>query len=442
MRPWYDARMIVPAALARELALPRVVPAAVRALLVTVVVATAALGQVSPRADVAAGLAATTRQQAFSIVGWEVAALTSAAAQTLRPPVVPTDEQARIALVREHFENTAEIGRLRQRRGELFERPADQRQGLAEIEASLARRQAAFDDGRVAVERVVGGQVEATLRELGLRRGLVTAAPGDGWPLPFARVTPGVFFTYQRLPLNLVVAPRDRVALVGSVLVSPDLETGAIERLESRVDGLGLSSLVSGIGGFGSFPSMIPDADSLRRGLDVIGHEWTHHYLLFQPLGRAFFTSYEMRTLNEMVADIVGKELGRATFERYYVSTEPATPPRASRPAAGRPRREPAAPDFGVEMRRIRREVERLLAIGDVPAAEAYMAAQQQELARIGFHVRKLNTAYLSFFGAYGGGGSRQEPPLRALRAASPSLAAFLARVERITSPEELARLS
>jgi hypothetical protein len=91
-------------------------------------------------------------------------------------------------------------------------------------------------------------------------------------------------------------------------------------------------------------------------------------------------------------------------------------------------------------MRRIRAEVERLLAAGDVPAAEAYMAEQQAELGRQGWYVRRLNTAYLSFFGAYGGGGNRFEAPLRALRGSAGSLAAFLATVERFGRPEDALR--
>jgi len=322
---------------------------------------------------------------------------------------------------------------------DLFRRPPGQRAELAEVEGQLADRQRRFDDDRAAIEEIVGQQVDATLRQLGLRDEVLNRAGGDGWPLPFLRVDPPVFFTFQRLPLNLVVAPRDRVALIGSVLLSPDLDTGAIERLEGRVDGLGVSSLVSGIGGFGSYPSMVPDTETLPRALGAIAHEWTHHRLAFRPLGRAFFSSYEMRTVNETVADLVGEEVGRLTFERYYRASEPPPPPP---PPAAPARTSPAAPrpDFGVEMRRIRAEVERLLAAGDVPAAEAYMAAQQTELARQGWYVRRLNTAYLSFFGAYGGGGNRFEAPLRALRASSGSLAAFLARVEQFASPGDVLR--
>jgi hypothetical protein len=66
------------------------------------------------------------------------------------------------------------------------------------------------------------------------------------------------------------------------------------------------------------------------------------------------------------------------------------------------------------------------------------MAEQREELARLGWQVRKLNTAYLSFFGAYSGGANRFEAPLRALRARSGSLAAFLGAVERFDRSEDV----
>jgi hypothetical protein len=68
------------------------------------------------------------------------------------------------------------------------------------------------------------------------------------------------------------------------------------------------------------------------------------------------------------------------------------------------------------------------------------MAEQRQELARLGWQVRKLNTAYLSFFGAYSGGANRFESPLRALRDRSDSLVGFLRTVERFERPEDAVR--
>jgi hypothetical protein len=398
----------------------------VRALLAVLVVAAVALSPPSPRSDRAAGLAETTRREAFSIVGWEVGALLDKVAHVSGATSPPASQ---VEIVRAHFANAAEIRRLRERRDGLFARAED----TGAVERELAGAQDSFDAGRAEVEAIVAEQVDTVLREQALRARLLDLVPGGGWPLPFLRIEPNVLFTFQRLPLNLVVAESDRLGIVGSVLVSPDLKTAEIEALEERVDALGVSSLVSGIGGFGSYPSMVADTDSLRRGLDVIAHEWVHHYLAFRPLGRAFFASYEMRSMNETVADLVGDEVGGLVFDRYYRDSEPPAPARAPAPAAG-PR-----VGVGVAMRRIRREVERLLAVGDRAGAESYMAAQREELAGMGFRVRKLNTAYLSFFGAYGGGGNRVESPLRALRQRSPSLAAFLRTVERIDDPGDLA---
>lgn len=420
----------------RRIAWPDVRGAATRAALVGVVAATVGLSPPSPRADLATGLAADTRQSAFSILRWEVAALTRKASDAVqrRMAPLPTDPAAQVGLVRDHFANAAEIDRLRARRDALF--AAGDRAALPAVERELEEREARFAGTRAAAEDVVASQVDAVMRDLGLRSSLVSLGPG--WPIPFLRIEPAVFFAYQPLPLNLVVAPRDRIAIVGSVLVSPDLDTAQIEALEDRVDQLGVSSLVGGIGGLGSYPSMVPDTQPLRSGLATISHEWTHHYLALRPLGRAYFSSYEMRTINETVADIVGQEVGREVWARYYAPTEPAATP-VARPSAGS---QPAAPraDFGAEMRRIRGDVERMLAAGDVVGAEAYMAQQRDVLAGMGFRVRKLNTAYLSFFGAYAGGANRVESPLRALRRDAQSLAAFLHKVEQFSTPEDLRR--
>ncbi len=89
-------------------------------------------------------------------------------------------------------------------------------------------------------------------------------------------------------------------------------------------------------------------------------------------------------------------------------------------------------------MRDIRKQVEAMLARGDVAGAEAYMAEQQKELAKKGYYVRRLNTAYLSFFGAYAGSANPYEARLRALRQSSGSLEGFLERVSTASRPSDL----
>ncbi len=173
---------------------------------------------------------------------------------------------------------------------------------------------------------------------------------------------------------------------------------------------------------------MVADHASSRRVVAVIAHEWAHHYLATRRLGRAYFESGAMRAINEVVADIVGEEIADLAYP------PDAAPPRR---AAGPPAPSPT-PDFGVEMRRIRQGVEDLLARGQVAEAEVYMAREREAIRALGFRVRKINTAYLSFFGNYSGGGNPYEAPLRRLRAESSSLAAFLDRVGAIDRPDLL----
>jgi hypothetical protein len=94
-------------------------------------------------------------------------------------------------------------------------------------------------------------------------------------------------------------------------------------------------------------------------------------------------------------------------------------------------------------MRDTRTQVEQVLAAGRVNAAEAYLRAQRDELQRHGYAIRKLNQAYFALYGSYGDGyaASAENPIptlLHQLRAQSPTVGDFLARVRGITTVDEL----
>ncbi|HEX2172796.1 MAG TPA: hypothetical protein VHL09_10175, partial [Dehalococcoidia bacterium] len=230
------------------------------------------------------------------------------------------------------------------------------------------------------------------------------------------------------------VGPRDRIAITYSNLVDPTLDVSEQARLEAELDRrLGMNSIVTPIGGFAAYPSMIPATSSLNASLETIAHEWIHHYLTFRPLGWNYFAGYEMRTINETVADIAGREIADRVRQTYYPSL-PAPPRSAATPATGRE-------DFAAAMRRIRRETEALLATGDLGAVERYLEEQRRALAVQGHYLRELNTTYLAFFGAYSAGGNRWESGLRGLRARIDSLATFLETIGQAGTPEEARRL-
>ena len=385
------------------------------------------------------GLRWATRERAFNLAVWEVGALAGAVGARVAPPTTPgRDAAADRAIVERHVALSAEIERLNAERDRLAATG-----GAAAAASDVASRADELRAERASlaprVEAIVAWQLERVLADEGIRRGWIDISHGA--PSPRLSFNPAVVFHLGPTPDLLVVAPRDRIAVIGSTLLAPDLSFAEVDRIEARGDGLGYASLVTGIGGLAAYPAMIPASGSLRWTLDTVAHEWLHHYLAFRPLGASYFGDYEMRTLNETVADLAGRELGGLLHERFYAppgETMPAASEEAAETSQQAESEEPATPSFGQLMRETRLEVERYLARGDVAGAERYMAEQQRELSSKGYYVRRLNTAYLSFFGAYAGSANPYEARLRELRERSGSLAAFLEAASLLTSPAEL----
>ena len=133
-----------------------------------------------------------------------------------------------------------------------------------------------------------------------------------------------------------------------------------------------------------------------------MAHEWFHHYLVFYPLGRNYWSSGEMVTINETVANIAGDEVGNAVYERYYMKEAPQPPPPTPEPGASpTPAPDPPAFSFNREMRETRLEADRLLAEGKIEEAESYMEQRRLVFADNGYFLRKLNQAYFAFHGSY-----------------------------------------
>lgn len=281
-----------------------------------------------------------------------------------------------------------------------------------------ARAESRWDAER-AIERELSGLID----DVGIARIPRLPVPG---------VFPPVAFRFTSPPSVLVVAPRDRLVVQQSVFLEPGMAQSQTDGVEERVDALGLSSLVTPIGGLATYPSMVVDSSRASDALTSVAHEWVHAYLFFRPLGAAYWSSQEGRAINETVADLVGKELGAMLTERAGLPP----PPAATR----------AAPDqiFRQEMRTTRLEVERLLSVGAIDEAEAYMDRRRLELDALGYHIRRLNQAYFAFYGSYAegvGGDNRIGALVRELRSTSSSLAAFLASASTVQSAEDLRRL-
>jgi len=295
----------------------------------------------------------------------------------------------------------------------------------------LAARRRERDGLENVVEAVLEERVAQVAKEVGLESS-VPLFPGARWLLP------PVDFEFATPPRVLAVSPRDRIYLESTRLLKSDLTLQEIEDVEQRQEAKGASAVVAGIGGVGTYPSVVPPSDDYLDLAETIAHEWMHHYLFFRPLGSRYFRNPALATINETVANMVGRELGAMIVERYPLSTSA----RAEQANAA----ETAAPpdqsiDFNQVMRELRLEVDRLLAGGKITEAESLMEERRRFLVDNGFIIRRINQAYFAFHGLYAdtpASSSPIGPKLEELRRQSASLGDFVRAAAGITSEADL----
>jgi hypothetical protein len=300
---------------------------------------------------------------------------------------------------------------------------------LKSLEAQLAQVTKQRGSLQDQVEAIVEGQISAVLTDAGLAKTIDFIGKVN-------ILFPPVDFEFQQEPNVLIVSPRDKIELATTILLSPDLSLEQIEGIENKVQGIDMSGLVERVGGVATYPSIIPQDDSLQYLLSTVAHEWLHHYFYFHPLGRNYWANYDMTSINETAADIGGNEIGQLVYQRYYAQpvSQAASPGAPSQPAF----------DFNKEMRQIRLTVDQLLAQGQVEEAEKYMEQMREYLARNGYYIRKLNQAYFAFYGSYSDTPGSVSPIggyLTELRQESPSLGDFIKKISGISSYDQLLKM-
>ncbi len=253
---------------------------------------------------------------------------------------------------------------------------------------------------------------------------------------------PPVAFRLIDPPTASIISPRDKIERQHFVGLSPGLEPGRRTAIEDALQRRGdVSAYITDVGGLGSYPTMVINHGWLPTLIDITAHEWVHNYLYTFPTNMAwgYGNNGQLTTLNETTASLVGQEVARKVITRFYPAWAADLPPLDEHG-----QETPAPPsEFNLAMRRIRRHVDELLAAGKIDKAEAYMESERQKLAAQGHPLRRLNQAYFAFHGAYAlspGSVDPLGPQLRQLRAASPSLKAFLDRVGWLNSPADYER--
>jgi len=375
-----------------------------------------------------------TRAAEFDFGSWTIdAGLRKLGAAGLRAASYLT-ESDRSAIVIEYVRLVSRGEELERLLVETYANPAlaDPAAEAAPLRGELAELRARQAELQPLVEEAIEGQVAAVLAEIGLG--------GGGMPVP------PVSFHFTRLPLALIVSPREVIRQDANIQLEADLDLDARVRLERRVEGsLGVSALVVPVGGIGTYPTMVQESESLSWVTEVVAHEWTHNYLTLRPLGLGYEASPELRTMNETAASLVGSAVGRRVLERFYPDLVPpaSTPGGSAGEAAAA---EPAAFDFRAAMHETRVRVDALLAEGHVAEAEGYMESRRQFFWENGYPLRRLNQAYFAFYGAYAdipGGAAGEDPvgaAVRELWSRSPSPADFLRRISWMNEFEDLRR--
>lgn len=368
----------------------------------------------------------------FDFVAWEMQAISGKVQALLANNQAYLTEEQQQEFVLDFMARVTIVQQLDRALADLFASPdAATRQSEAQaLQTELALARAQVKARQDLAEAIVQDQVAWALRESGF------AVLGQAWPPVLAQMTP--------LPQLLVVSPRDtiesryQVSLVTgwSALEMDTLETAVLRQLD-------LSALVVPLGGLGTYPAMIAETSNLPWFIEVVAHEWAHHWLTLQPLGLRYAQDPQMRIINETVASMVDVEIRDIVLQRFY--PELYQPP-APAPPGETAVLEPPPFDFRAEMAATRIEVDRLLAEGDVTGAEAYMEARRLYFMDNGYHIRKLNQAYFAFYGAYAAepgatGSDPIGPMLRGIRVGSPSLYAFLQTVAPIRNYRELEQI-
>ena len=361
----------------------------------------------------------------YNIAAWEVRNFPDRwlflAGQALRggPPSVESQD----ATLARFFELTNQIDALEARVSNASQR------GGAESEA-LAAELAALLDERDRIENQAEATIEARVTVIIEEQGL------DSSFFVFDTAWPPVDAEFTNAPRMLATSRRDRIELRSSTLLRDDLDLGEVEAIEAEVAAEeNLAALAFPIGGLGAYPTLIEYPDSYERAVDVIAHEWMHNHLFFRPLGFNYYRDNDVRTINETVADLVGREIARMVVERWPVAAP--TPGTPMPPAA-------SGVDLRAELRSLRGEVDALLAAGQIEQAEALMENRRQELAAQGHYIRKINQAYFAYLNLYAGeAGSPAAvnpigPKVDELRRRAGTLDRFVQIVGQVTTTTEL----
>ncbi|RJO60896.1 MAG: hypothetical protein C4542_07825 [Dehalococcoidia bacterium] len=368
----------------------------------------------------------------FSIFKWEVKALSQEIDEVFSDKDKATPDQARVVV--DYFDIMSRINAEQQAIEAITSgiKSGD----LSAHQDALDALEQQRDALTTQAERVLESQLRVTLNSLGIYNPLDST-------LNLTSTFPPVKLRLQEPPKLLVVSPRGNISRLTTVTLNNNLSLDNISKLEDSVSGLDVSALVVDLGGIATYPSFVANRYGLRFALSTAVEEWLHQYFFFRPLGfryglesLGFHGPDYIATMNETLAGMVSHEVADIIYDTYYASFYPPVSSSGGDSA-------PPTFNFNSFMRNTRLTVDSMLAQGQITQAEAYMEQQRLILASHGYLIRKLNQAFFAFYGSYADQPGFENPiadNLKALRAKSATLAAFVEQASGFTNPDELAR--
>lgn len=343
-----------------------------------------------------------SRAYEFDYLEWELDAFFQKAVQaaTKAEKLLNSDQQMRV--VNSYLLTVREQNQLETDLRNASASPnASDKLKVPELTQALDRKTGEFEVLSRLAEPVIQNQTELSLASLGFGLG--------------GQVLPPVLYQVSEMPMNLIVSPRTEISTIFEINLEPGLSVLEREKIESGIfRDYSLAALVEPIGGLGAYPTMVMQSSDIAWLLETVSHEWTHNWLTFHSLGLRYFTSDQLRTINETTSSISGKEICQQTLKTWYPQYLPVDEKNKHATT-----KKPFVPEkesfsFRKEMHTTRVRVDAFLAEGKVEESEAYTESRRVFLWENGYHLRKINQAYFAFYGSYndtpGGGAAGDDP--------------------------------
>lgn len=373
-----------------------------------------------------------SRAYEFDYLEWELGAFFQKAVQaaTKAEKLLSYEQQTRV--VEDYFLSVQEQNQLETQLKNASASPnANDRLKVPQLKQALDQKTSELKSLSKLAEPTIQNQTELSLASLGFGIG--------------GQVLPPVLYQVSEMPMNLIVSPRTEISTLFEINLEPGLDVLEREKIESGIlSDFSLAALVEPIGGLGAYPTMVMQSTDLAWLMETVAHEWTHNWLTFHNLGLRYFTSNQLRTINETTASISGTEISRQALKTWYPQYLPLE---EEKPAIIKKSAVPEEEGFNFrkEMHTTRVQVDALLAEGKVAEAEAYMESRRVFLWENGYQLRKLNQAYFAFYGSYndtpGGGAAGNDPvgPLvQKYRKQFADFHSFMVRIASVKSFGEL----